>query len=92
MCCILAVEMVIEAQTVGWMLSYQLGVSSCPGEDFSFPGTEGKRPEKGWLERIMNGYLEELVSLQATDEDIFRAVTPVRSPPFCGTLPPVTSC
>lgn len=33
----------------------------------------------------MDGFLGELVSLQATDEDTFRAVTPVRSP-----SPPVT--
>ena len=28
----------------------------------------------------MDGYLGELISLQATDEDTFRAVTPVRFP------------
>ena len=58
---------------------------SCPGEDFAFPATEGKRPEKTWLERLKDGHLGELVRLQASDEDTFRAVTPVRSP-----SPPVT--
>ena len=48
------------------------------GEDFKYPATTGKRPQKSWAEVQVGDYIADLMDLAPHDPAVFSAVTCVR--------------
>jgi hypothetical protein len=48
------------------------------GEDFRFAGTKGERPLRSWIEKAVGEYVDDLISLSASDGQAWKSVVSVR--------------